>query len=282
MQRELRQAVKTYIVAELGINANGSIDIAKQLIDAAVYAGADAVKFQKRTIEAVYTPEELAAPRQSPFGTTNGDLKRRLEFSYADYCEIDEYCRKEHGIDWSASCWDTRSVQFIDGFNPPWLKIPSALITNWGLLDAYVQTGKKLFLSTGMSTADEVADAIEYIRTRGGNVVPLACTSTYPCPPAELNLLYIRTLKYLYDHAGFSSHCVSPWPVLGAVALGAEVVEAHLTLDRTMFGSDQAASLEPKAFAKMVEEIRTLETALGDGAKKVYDSEIPVKAKLRR
>jgi N-acetylneuraminate synthase len=273
--------MSVYIIAEIGINHNGDLPLAKSLIHAAHEAGADAVKFQKRTVDVVYTPEELAQPRQSPFGTTNGELKRRLEFDWQAYKQIDNCCR-DYGITWSASCWDPFSVRFIDSFNPPWLKIPSALITNWTLLDAYVETKKLLYLSTGMSTAEEVADAMEYIRSRGGRVIPLACTSTYPCPPSELNLLYIRTLKYLYDHAGFSSHCVSPWPALGAVALGAEVIEAHLTLDRTMFGSDQAASLEPKAFAKMVEEIRTLEVALGDGEKKVYDSERPVKAKLRR
>lgn len=270
-----------YVIAEIGINHNGSLDIAKRLIDEAKKAGANAVKFQKRTIEAVYTAEELAQPRESPFGHTNGDLKRGLEFGRALYQDIDTYCRGL-GLAWSASCWDTQSVQDIAVFNPPWLKIPSALITNRKLLDAYAKTGIPLYLSTGMSTAKEVDDAMGRLLFHGCDVTPLACTSTYPCPASELNLLYIRTLIGLYGKAGFSSHCVSPWPVLGAVALGACVVEAHLTLDRTMFGSDQASSLEPKAFAKMVEEIRTLETALGDGQKIVYASEEPIKKKLRR
>jgi N-acetylneuraminate synthase len=173
-------------------------------------------------------------------------------------------------------------VAFVASYNPPFLKIPSALITNKELVLEYVRTGIPLIISTGMSTAEEVSDAMLYLDAKGCDVFPLACTSTYPCAPSELNLLYVRTLIGLYGRAGFSSHCVSPWPVLGAVALGATVVEAHLTLDRTSFGSDQAASLEPKAFAKMVEEIRTLEQALGTGEKIVYPSEIPVREKLRR
>jgi N-acetylneuraminate synthase len=173
-------------------------------------------------------------------------------------------------------------VAFVASYNPPFLKIPSALITNKPLLEAYAGTDIKLYLSTGMSTAEEVSDAMLYLDAKGCDVFPLACTSTYPCPPSELNLLYVRTLIGLYGRAGFSSHCVSPWPVLGAVALGATVIEAHITLSRASFGSDQAASLEPKAFAKMVEEIRTLEQALGTGEKIVYHSELPIKDKLRR
>lgn len=270
--------MSTYVIAEIGINHNGSLETAMRLIDAAKEAGCDAVKFQARTVELVYTPEELAKPRESVFGATNGDLKRGLEFSVDQFRDIDGYCH-DAGIDWSASCWDGQSVARIAAFNPPWLKIPSALITNMALLDAYRDTGISCFLSTGMSTDKEVATAM---RVLGGQAIPLACTSTYPCPPAELNLRYVRTLIGLYGAAGFSSHCVSPWPVLGAVALGASVIEAHLTLDRTLWGSDQSSSLEPKSFKKMVEEIRTLETALGDGKKIVYPSEIPIREKLRR
>jgi N-acetylneuraminate synthase len=273
--------MSVYVIAEIGINHNGSLGLAKQLIDKAKEAGADACKFQKRTVEVVYTREELSQPRQSPFGTTNADLKYGLELSAEAYAELAEYC-KQAGLDWSASCWDIASVEFIAAFQPPWLKIPSALITNNKLLDAYAKTGIPLYLSTGMSSQEEVDRAMGRLLFHGCNVTPMACTSTYPCPPAELNLLYIRTVRAMYGKAGFSSHCVSPWPMLGAVALGAEVVEAHLTLDRTMFGSDQAASLEPKAFAKMVEEIRTLEAALGNGEKIVYPSEEPIKKKLRR
>lgn len=270
-----------YVIAEIGINHNGSLDIAKRLIDEAKKAGCQAVKFQKRTIDAVYTPEELAQPRESPFGTTNGDLKRALEFSPEQYGTIQRYCQSV-GLDWSASCWDVDSVGLIASFSPPWLKIPSALITNKKLLDAYAKTGIPLYLSTGMSTAEEVDDAMGRLLFHGCDVTPLACTATYPCPTSELNLLYIRTLIGLYGKAGFSSHCVSPWPILGAVALGACVVEAHITLDRSSYGSDQASSLEPKAFAKMVEEVRTLEEALGTGEKVVYASEEPIKRKLRR
>lgn len=270
-----------YVIAEIGINHSGSIETAKKLIDVAKGAGANAVKFQKRTVDQVYTAEELAQPRESPFGSTNGDLKRALEFGREGYEAIAAEART-YDLDWSASCWDTGSVEFIQDFHPPWLKIPSALITNTKLLDAYAKTGIPLYLSTGMSTAEEVDKAMGRLLFHGCDVTPLACTSTYPCPTSELNLLYIRTLIGLYGKAGFSSHCVSPWPVLGAVALGATIVEAHLTLDRTSFGSDQASSLEPKAFAKMVEEIRTLEQALGTGEKVVYASEEPIKRKLRR
>jgi N-acetylneuraminate synthase len=270
-----------YVIAEIGINHNGSLDTAFKLIEAAKEAGADAVKFQKRTIEAVYTREELDQPRDSPYGSTNGDLKRALEFGRDEYEAIAEAARI-HGIQWSASCWDTASVDFIQAFRPPFLKIPSALITNTKLLDAYAKTGIPLYLSTGMSSAEEVDKAMGRLLFHGCEVTPLACTSTYPCPPSELNLLYVRTLIGLYGKAGFSSHCVSPWPVLGAVALGATIVEAHITLSRADWGSDQASSLEPKAFAKMVEEIRTLEEALGTGEKVVYASEEPIKRKLRR
>lgn len=267
-----------YIICEIGINHGGSLKTALEMIDVAKDCGAQAVKFQKRTIEAVYTPDELAKPRDNPFGPTNGDLKRGLEFSRTQYDQIDTYCRKA-GIDWSASCWDVGSVHDIASFSPPWLKIPSALITNLELVRAYKETGLPLYVSTGMSTAEEVTVAMDYL---GSQATPLACTSTYPCPLSELNLLYVRTLIGLYGRAGFSSHCVSPWPVLGAVALGASVIEAHLTLDRTLWGSDQSSSLEPKAFKKMVEEICTLEIALGDGEKVVFPSEVPIKAKLRR
>lgn len=273
--------MSVYVIAEGGINASGSLDTAFKLIDAAAEAGANAIKWQKRTVEKVYTQEELEAPRDSPFGTRNGDLKRGLEFSIQEHKALAWYAQ-ERGLHCSASCWDQDSVVAYASLNPPWLKIPSALITNKQLLDAYAKTGIPLYLSTGMSTADEVNDAMGRLLFHGCDVTPLACTSTYPCPTSELNLLYIRTLIGLYGRAGFSSHCVSPWPVLGAVALGAIVVEAHLTLDRTSFGSDQASSLEPKAFAKMVEEIRTLEQALGNGEKVVYASEEPIKRKLRR
>jgi N-acetylneuraminate synthase len=267
-----------YVIAELGINHGGSLETAHRMIDVAKECGVNAVKFQKRTVAHCYTPEELAKPRESMYGTTNGDLKYGLELGRAAYDDIDQHC-KQIGLAWSASCWDSESVAFMAEFNPPWLKIPSALITDLTLLQSYKDTRIPLYLSTGMSTEEEVDTAMQLL---GAQATPLACTSTYPCPASELNLLYIRTLISLYGVAGFSSHCVSPWPVLGAVGLGASVIEAHLTLDRTLWGSDQSSSLEPKAFKKLVEEIRTLEVALGTGEKVVYPSEEPIKAKLRR
>lgn len=272
----------TYIIAEIGINHSGSLETAKRLIDAAKDAGANAVKFQKRTIEAVYTQEELDKPRESPFGTTNGALKRALEFGQADYEAIDTHC-KAVGVEWSASCWDTESVGFIQRFNPPWLKIPSALITNIELVKEYVRTGIPLIVSTGMSTWDEIDLCMHYVKLGKPHSI-LHCHSSYPSPLEEVNLACITSFKARYPgvKVGYSSHTVSPWPCLMAVVYGADVVEAHLTLDRTSFGTDQAASLEPGAFKKLVEEIRTWERCKGDGIKRVYPSEEPIKAKLRR
>ncbi len=272
-----------YVIAEIGINHNGSVDHAIQLIDNAKEAGVDAVKFQKRTIEAVYTQEELDKPRESPFGTTNGALKRGLEFDSDDYRQIDVACRAQ-GLAWSASCWDVESIRFITKFQPPWLKIPSALITNRALLRAYGETGIPLMLSTGMSTWEEIDQAYADLKIEGcGPLTLLHCHSSYPSPLDELNLACIRSFQERYGlPVGYSSHSVSPWPCLMAAVYGAEVIEFHLTLDRTLWGSDQAASLEPAAAKKLVQEIRTWEICKGDGEKRVYASEEPVKAKLRR
>lgn len=271
---------RVYIIAELGINHNGSVEQAKALMGAAKAAGADAVKFQKRTVEVVYTPEELARPRESPFGTTNGDLKRGLEFGRAEYDDLFTYAQRL-GLDCSASCWDVKSVAFLERYQPPWLKVPSACLTDGDLLRAYWATDVPLLVSTGMSTMEEIQTACE--RLQGSPVTLLHCTSTYPTAPAELNLRGIETLQQTFGlPVGFSSHAVSPWPCVYAAVLGARVIEAHLTLDRSLWGSDQAASLEPAAFGKMVQEIRDLESMLGDGVKRVYASEEPIKAKLRR
>ncbi len=269
-----------YVTAEIGINHCGSIEIAKQLIDAAKEAGADAVKFQKRTVEAVYTNDELARPRESVFGKTNGDLKRGLEFDDAAYGEI---FRKSHtcGIDVSASCWDQDSIDFIRALHPPWLKIPSALITDHLLLEAYRATGIPLVMSTGMSTEAEVDAAVKVLHDC--KLVLLQCCASYPAPMEELNLSAILTMHQRYGlPVGYSSHSVSPWPCLMAAVLGATIIEAHLTLDRTMWGSDQSSSLEPQAFKKMVTEIRTWEIARGDGIKTIMPSEIPIREKLRK
>ena len=269
-----------YIIAELGINHQGSLDTAFRLIDAAKAAGADAVKFQRRTVEAVYTPEELARPRESVFGTTNGDLKRGLEFSRAQYQGIDVYCT-DLKMDWSASCWDVGSVAAMADVGPPWLKIPSALLTDTILLEAYRATGIPLLLSTGMSTEAEVDAAVQTLHECP--LVLLHCCASYPSPLDELNLSAILMMQQRYGlPVGYSSHSVSPWPCLMAACLGATVLEFHVTLDRTLWGSDQSASLEPHAATKLIQEVRTWEIARGDGIKRVMPSEMAVKAKLRR
>lgn len=269
-----------FIVAEIGINHNGDLELAKRLIDAAANAGCDAVKFQKRTVEVVYTPEELARPRENPFGSTNGDLKRGLEFGDVEYKEIDAHC-KEKGILWFVSCWDEGSVDFMERFAPPCYKISSASLTNEALLRYHRGTGRPLILSTGMSTMGEIRRAVDILGE--GNLVLLQCTSTYPSTPEELNLKAIETLRREFAcPIGYSGHEVGLQTTLGAVALGACVVERHITLDRAMWGSDQAASVEPHGFARLVRDIRVIERAMGDGIKKVYDSELPIRDKLRR
>jgi len=275
---------RCYIVAEIGINHNGSLDIARQLIHAAAEAGADAVKFQKRTIDLCYTPEELAAPRKSPFGETNGDLKRGLELSYAQYFAIEMYC-EEFGIAWFASPWDVPSVAFLERFNVPCHKVASALLTDFELLDAIAGTGKPVILSTGMSTEAEIDAAVRYLDSRGAPpMVLMHCTSAYPCDDSELNLRVMRsgTFTKHCDPVGYSGHEKGIATTVAAVALGACMVERHITLDRTMFGSDQAASLEPTGFARLCRDIRAVEAAMGDGVKRVYDSELPALKKLRR
>lgn len=271
------------IIAEIGINHNGSVDLAKQLIHVAAKAGADYVKFQKRTLDLCYTPEELAKPRQSPFGETNGDLKRALEFSPAQYDQLDIACH-DAGIRWTASPWDIPSLEFIAWYQPDFIKIPSALITDSVLLQHAAKTNLPLVLSTGGSDLQTIEQAMVYMDpTEVPEVTLLACTMTYPCPLEEINLRQIRTLQRHFGvPVGFSSHSTSPWPCLGAVALGATMIEVHVTLDRTMFGSDQAASLEPKAFTKLCEEIRDMEKALGDGVKRVQPGEDACIKKLRR
>jgi N-acetylneuraminate synthase len=268
-------------VAEIGINHNGDIEIAKKLIDAAKEAGADAVKFQKRTVEVVYSPEELARSRESPFGTTNGQLKYGLEFGYERYKEIDAYCR-EREIPWFASCWDEGSVDFMEQFNPPCYKIASACLTDDRLLRHHHKMGRPIILSTGMSTIEQIRHAVRVLDT--DELILLHCTSTYPSPPEELNLHMIRTLvKEFPNHpVGYSGHEVGLQTSVAAVALGACVVERHITLDRAMWGSDQSASVEPQGFQRKVRDIQAVEAALGDGVKRVYEGERPIMAKLRR
>lgn len=278
--REVGEGKPCYVIAEIGINHNGDLDITKKLISAAILAGCDAVKFQKRTVEVVYTEKELAAPRENPFGTTNGDLKRGLEFGEKQYRIIDEYCR-EHKIAWMASCWDEASVDFINKFNVPYYKIASASLTDDNLLKHHRATGKPIVLSTGMSTLAQIDHAVEVLGKN--DLAIMHCTSTYPSKPQELNLLAIPELKKRYGvPVGYSGHEVGLSTTVAAVALGACMIERHITLDRAMWGSDQAASVEPQGFARLVRDAHTIEAALGDGAKRVYDSELPIIKKLRR
>jgi N-acetylneuraminate synthase len=270
-----------YLIAEIGINHNGDIEIAKKLIDLAADNGFQAVKFQKRTVDVVYTADELAKPRESPFGSTNGDLKRGLELNEAQYREIDAHC-KACGIDWFVSPWDEASVDFIEAFNPPCHKIASASLTDTGLLKHIRATGRPVILSTGMSSLEEIDAAVAALEG-----VPLALmhtTSTYPAKDEELNLGVIKTLKERYGlPVGYSGHEVGVMAsVMAVVGYGACMVERHITLDRAMWGSDQAASLEPRGMELLSSYIQLWPKVKGDGVKRVFDSEVPVKAKLRR
>jgi N-acetylneuraminate synthase len=268
------------VIAEIGINHNGDVDLAKRLISIAVAAGCDAVKFQKRTLEIVYSAEELAKPRESPFGTTNGDLKRALEFDNEDFIEIDQYCRAVK-IPWFASCWDEPSVDFINRFDVPCFKIASASLTDDNLLRYTRATGKPILLSTGMSTLDEIDHAVEILGKE--NLVLLHACSTYPAYYEELNLEAIRTLAARYEiPVGYSGHESGLPSSVAAIALGACIVERHITTDRAMWGSDQAASLEPNGITKLVSYIRVVERSMGDGVKRVLEREQPILKKLRR
>ena len=269
-----------FIIAEIGINHNGSVELAKKMIDIAVATGCDAVKFQKRTVDVVYTKEELAKERNSIFGNTNGDLKRGLEFGKKEYKAIDQYC-KEKNILWFASCWDKGSVDFIDKFNPPCYKIASASLTDDELLKYTKSKGKPILLSTGMSTMKQIKHAISILGEK--NLIILHCTSTYPSNADEMNLNVIKTFKKQFDcPIGYSGHERGITPSIIAVALGASVVERHITVDRTNWGSDQAASLETSGLYHMIRDIRQTPTLLGDGKKVVYPRELPIIDKLRR
>ena len=269
-----------FVLAEIGINHNGDAQIARKLIDVAAFAGCEGVKFQKRTIEIVYTPEELAKPRESPFGETNGDLKRALEFGKSEYAEIDDYSRRKP-IAWTASCWDEASVDFIDKFNPPFYKIASASLTDDALLRRTRSKGKPIVLSTGMSTTEQIDHAVDVLGKE--DLVLLHCCSAYPSQYADLNLRAIPALRQRYGvPIGYSGHETGIASSVAAATLGACIVERHITLDRSMWGSDQAASLEPNGIMRVVRDIRLVETALGDGVKSVLPSEIPIMQKLRR
>lgn len=271
-----------YLIAEIGINHNGDIEIAKAMIDAAVHAGVDAIKFQKRTPEVCTPPEQQKQMRDTPWGyITYLDYRYKVEFGQEEYREIDRYCKLQ-GVDWMVSVWDEPSVDFMEQFDTPAYKIPSASLTDHGLLKYVRQTGRPVILSTGMSTMDQIKRSVDILGT--DDLAITHCTSTYPCEPEELNLKTIQTLRETFPNVpiGYSGHEVGLVPSAIAVALGACMVERHLTLDRAMWGSDQAASVEPGGFERLVKYIRVTEQALGDGVKKVYDSERSIMKKLRR
>lgn len=270
-----------YIVAEIGINHNGNLDIAKRLIDAAKLAGCSAVKFQKRTPRLCVPPKQKNKMRETPWGYISYlDYRHKVEFGLKEYKEIDRYCRKR-GIDWFASCWDKPSVDFMKQFKPICYKVPSAMLTDADLLVHFRKTGSPIILSTGMSTMEQIQTAVKMLGTN--DLIINHSTSTYPCPAEELNLNMIQTLMQTFDcPIGYSGHEVGLVTTVAAVALGASLVERHITLDRAMWGTDQAVSVEPSGFVRLVKYIRVVETALGDGVKKVYDSEQPAMQKLRR
>lgn len=279
--RWIGEGQPTYIVAEVGINHNGDLNIAKELIRAAKHAGVDAVKFQKRTPELCVPPEQRNQMRETPWGyITYLDYRYKVEFGEDEYGEIDRYC-KEVGIDWFASVWDEPSVDFLEAFSPICYKVPSASLTDHGLLRRLRATGRPLILSTGMSTMEQIKTAVDVIGQ--DNLIITHTTSTYPCDPDELNLRMIETLRREFDcPIGYSGHEVGLIPSVVTIALGACLVERHITLDRAMWGSDQAASVEPGGFERLVKYIRVTELALGDGVKQVYESELPVLRRLRR
>ncbi len=289
MAREIRIGNRTvgdghpaYVIAEIGINHNGDLEIAKKMIDAAVHASADAVKFQKRTPEICTPPDQQKQMRETPWGyITYLDYRYKVEFNEAQYREIDAYC-KQKGIAWLVSVWDEESVDFMEKFDTPAYKIPSASLTDLNLIRKARATGKPLILSSGMSTMEQIRKGVKIAGEK--DLALMHCTSTYPCEPEELNLKMIETLRREFPDIpiGYSGHEVGLVPSAVAVAFGACMVERHLTLDRAMWGSDQSASVEPGGFERLVKYIRVTEASLGDGVKKVYESEKGSMKKLRR
>jgi N-acetylneuraminate synthase len=271
----------TYVVAEVGINHNGDLGIAKKLIDAARLAGVDAVKFQKRTPELCVPEDQRDKMRETPWGYISYlDYRYRVEFDKDSYQEIDRYA-EQGDIDWFVSVWDEPSIDFMEAFDPICYKIPSASLTDHALLKHARQTGRPMILSTGMSTMAQIEAAVDVIGTQ--DLLITHATSSYPCLPGELNLKMVATLRDKFPcPIGYSGHEVGLVPSAVAVALGASLVERHITLDRAMWGSDQAASVEPGGFMKLVKYLRVTEEALGDGVKQVYDSELASLSKLRR
>lgn len=271
-----------FIIAEIGINHNGDLDLAKKMIDVAVESGANAVKFQKRTLDKVYTQQELDAPRESPWGTTNREQKQGLEFGVEEFRDIDAYC-KDKGIEWFFSAWDVDSQLLMRQFECKYNKVASARISHMPLLKAIAEEKKHTFISTGMATDEEVDAAVALFREMGCPFELMHCVSTYPAKVEDLNLKCIYTLQEKYGcDVGYSGHETGLATSVAAAAMGATSVERHLTLDRAMYGSDQAASVEPQGFKRLVRDIRAVESAMGDGVKRILEAEKPIAAKLKR
>ena len=273
---------RTYIIAEIGINHNGDLDIAKRLIDIAVLSGCDAVKFQKRNPDVCVPEHQKNVIRDTPWGKmTYLEYKYKVEFGKIEYDEIDCYC-KEKGIAWSASPWDLDSLEFLNQYDLPFIKLPSAMLTNTKLVEACAKSGKKIILSTGMSTEEEITNTVNIIKSYTENFALLHCNSTYPAPLNELNLSTIQTLKNKYNcEIGYSGHEFRIGTTVAAIYLGATIIERHITLDRTMWGTDHLSSVEPQGLIKLVKGVRELEEAFGDGIIQVTESEKPIRTKLR-
>jgi len=280
--REVGAGHPCFIIGEIGLNHNGDLDIAKKLIDAAAVAGCDAVKFQKRTPDICVPKDQRDVQRETPWGVMSYmDYRYRVEFDADAYRQIDAWCR-ERGLMWTASCWDEPSVDFIEQFKPAFHKVASATITDSGLMKKLAASERPVVMSTGMSTLDEVRKAAAFVPK--DQLILLHTNSSYPCRnPGEINL---RVMHALADEfgvpVGYSGHEIGLQITVAAVAMGACMVERHITLDRSMWGSDQAASVEPHGLMRLVRDVRIIEQAMGDGEKRVYDSELPVRKKLRR
>lgn len=283
--REIGDGQPCYIIAEIGINHNGSVEIAKKLIDEAAHAKVDAVKFQKRTPEIAVPKDQWNVMRDTPWGRiTYIDYKRKTEFGQAEYGEIEAHCKKL-GVDWFASPWDTEAVDFLEQFDPVITKLASASLTDFILIDKILATRRPIMISTGMSMMKEIEAAVEHVH-KFDEKYPLMIahsTSSYPCPLEQLNLNMIPTLKKLYEKApiGYSGHETGLSTTVAAVTIGGNFIERHFTLDRAMWGSDHAASVEPQGFQRLVRDIRDVEASLGDGIKKVYDTELGPMKRLR-
>jgi len=279
--RKIGTGFPVYFIAEIGINHNGEVELAKKLMDVAKDAGCDAVKFQKRTPDICIPEEQKNVIRETPWGVmTYLEYKKRIEFGFQEFDEIDSYA-KSLDIHWFASPWDVPSVDFLESFNPPCHKVASACLTDTELLTALHKTGKPIILSTGMSSLQEIIAALKLLE--GSSIALAQSTSTYPCKPEELNLRVIPTFAKQFEiPIGYSGHETGLQTTLAAAVLGATFIERHITLDRSMWGTDHSASLEPGGLKRLVRDIRIVESALGDGNKRVFQSEIPVRARLRR